>query len=69
MDKERNHIHISFSYTDRFGNIMSLNKKLGTENIELNPDGEFGFLLDQFKIFLRSCEFNDESIDTIQWKI
>lgn len=69
MQKEKNHAHVSLCYTDRFGNIISLNKKLGTENIDLNPDGELGFIIDQFKVFLRSCEFSDESIDKIQWKI
>lgn len=69
MDYERSHVETRFSYRDKFGNYVNLNRTSGTESIDLNPGGEFGFIIDQFKVFLRSCEFSDESIDKIQWKI
>ena len=69
MGEERDHVHIKFSYTDRFGHTTNLYKKSGVENVDENPANEFGFLLDQFKVFLHSCEFSDKTIDKIQWKI
>ena len=69
MGEERDHVHIKFSYTDRFGHTTNLYKKSGVENVDGNPANEFGFLLDQFKVFLHSCEFSDKTIDKIKWKI
>lgn len=65
MDKERDYVNLNFSYDDRFGNNITLNKTLGVENIDLNVNGEIGFIIDQFKIFLRSCEFNDDTINKL----
>lgn len=70
MGEERDHVHIKFSYTDRFGHTTNLYKKSGMENIIYSETYGCYIEVDSKGDFVRIVseeELDDEFQDSDNW--